>query len=818
MRIIQAKKEQFFEFKNHYRSILLLIILIIISINAKAQSTGEIRTKITDSSSKAIEFVTNVLYKAQDSTLIKVVMSEPDGSVVLNGIQYGKYYLHTSFVGYKEKYTSIDHKQPQTNVPTIQLQGTVLEEVVVTSRKKIITRKMDRVVLNVGATLTGESGNLSDALKISPGVSVGSGGEVSLRGKSGVLILIDGRRSYLDGDDLENFISSMPANQFSSIEVMTNPPAKYDAEGNAGVINIITKRNYKQGWAVDLNSAYRQGRYGEIRNNVGWNLNSKKVSFFGNASYTNKEDFESYLIDRNFRDTNNAINSIFDQNTFIKRLNNLFSTRLGLDYKLSEDTTIGFLTSVQKTFGDSSTDNTTFLKNNLGDITQTLIGPALSKADYENFQGNVHFTSGDFSIDLDYLRFDSAVNQFFDNQFFNQNNNLTSQELLENNLPQVINIYSAKIDYELPLSEESKLEVGAKTSFVDTDNDAKFFEKIGGNLIEDKGLSNFFKYDENVNAGYVSYLQELGDFSFKAGLRVEQTKIEGNQVTQNVVFKNDYISYLPSAFLQYNLDEETQIGVSLGRRIERPDYRDLNPFRYFYDRFTFEEGNPSLNPEFTNNFELNYSMLDGAISASAYYNKTEDIITDVIFQNVAQNETFIKKDNLNDLLVYGLGVNVGLPITDTWTFTMNLDYSINSLQGIVNNNNFEIDVNTFSAFMLHQYKFAEDWSFEIAGWYTSKSLDDTFILEPYGRLSAAIGKNILDGRGKIRLSANDIFETNKFIGKSGFPNTDVRVNNTWQTQTIMLALTYKLGSGYNKKKEERESGIENQKERLNPYK
>ncbi|MGG8495340.1 TonB-dependent receptor domain-containing protein [Tenacibaculum sp. TC6] len=825
-----SKKTPFFEkgkVKGYQKRFLeLLAFLFLTTVSFGQQKYGNITTKIIDDTKQGVEFATNVLYKAQDSTIVKIVMSETDGTVSFEGVRFGEYYMHTSYVGFKEVYTNIKLDTPLKEVPVIQLQSSmVLEEVVVNSRRKLVQKKIDRIVLDVGATMTADGGNLSDVLKISPGVNVGNNGAVTLRGKTGVIVLIDGRRSYLKGTDLENYINSMPANQFSKIEVMTNPPAKYDADGNAGVINIVTNRNYQKGWEIDIASSYKQGRYAEIANSIGWNANTKSVNIFGNVSFTDKNDFDDYKVDRNFRDINNNLESIFAQNTFIKRENNFLTSRLGLDYFINPKTTIGFLIGSQFTKGESFTTNNTQLKDNANTVTQTLIAPAKSDVDYTNIQANVHAihkfddsTGKTISLDLDYLRYKSTIDQNFENNLYDNSGNLTSSEILLNNLPQLINIYTAKIDYTHPISDESKVEVGAKTSFVKTDNNAKYYEKVGSQLVENINLSNHFKYDENVNAAYLNYTQSFGSLTMQAGVRVEQTKVEGNQITQNTKFENKYTKVLPSVFLTYDLDEESQVGISYGRRIQRPDYRDLNPFRYFYDKYTFEEGNPALNPQFSNNYELSYSTFGGAITLTGYYNKTEDIITDVIFQNTAQNETYIKKDNLNDLTVYGVSLNAGLPITERWTTSLNLNYSQNKLEGMVNGNNFDIKTGTFTGFMLNQYKLGGTWKFELGAWYTSKSLTDTFIQEPYGKLALAIGKSLWGGRGKIRLSGNDVFGWNKFVGKSAFPNTDVSIDNTWQTKTIKLAFTYKLSGGYTKSRKDRESSIEQESDRLTQYK
>ncbi|XLS27827.1 TonB-dependent receptor domain-containing protein [Flavobacteriaceae bacterium M23B6Z8] len=806
---------------------LLIFVFLILSFNQSyaQKNFGDISVTVVDDQGQALEFAATVLYKAKDSTIAKIAMTDMNGKGIFEEIDHGKYYIHASFVGFNEKYSKVfTFNTPQLEVPTIMLSSNLeLEEVTVRANRRVVERKIDRTVVNVGSTLVADGGNLADVMQIAPGVTVGNNGSLTLKGKSGVIVLIDGRASYMQGPDLENYLNSMPASQFKSIEIMTNPPAKYDAEGNAGIINIVTKKGARKGWNMDFTTSYRQGRFSIFSHNLGWNVNSEKLSFFGNVSFTDADTFDDYIIDRNFFDTNNELESVFDQKTFIRKENRYLTGRAGLDFRAGKNTTIGILLGAQKTDGTNLTDNTTRLRDGSENLLRTLIAPATSEADYDNFQANFHvihkFDSlgAEISMDLDYLRYDSSIEQLFNNRFFDASGSLDDEEVLNNILPQVIDIYTAKVDYTKPLSEDSKIELGFKSSLVRTENDAQFFEIVGGDRIEDTNLSNFFKYDENVYAGYINYSQKLDDFYLQAGLRLESTDIEGNQVTQNTTFTNNYTNLLPSIFLTYNLDEESTLGISYGRRLERPDYRDLNPFRYFYDRFTFEEGNPALNPQFSNNIELNYSTWGGGLSTTAYYNKTTDIITDVIFQNADQNETFIRKDNLNDLITYGIGLNADLPIDNSWGVTLSLDYSNNELNGEVEGNPFDIQVNTFTAFMMHQYKFAKTWTFEVAGWYTSKSLVDTFVQEPYGRFAMAIGTSLWDGKGKIRLSGNDIFQWTDFVARSAFPNTDVRVDNTWQTQTIKLAFTYKFGSGYSKKRDERTSGNEEEQERLNSY-
>ncbi len=802
-----SNKEKNKKYTRQFKKGLFLLFLISFTLSMAQTKKGKISIKVEDNEGLPLEFTTVILYKTSDTSIVKGELTDEKGIVTFENIPYGVYFVRSSYVGFKEDSSdSFSFNENTQELLIIKLKtDSQLDEVIINVRKKLIERKIDRVVLNIEASLSSEGGSLADVLKIAPGVTVGNNGSISLRGKSGVIILIDGRASYLTGANLENYINSMPANQFSKLEIMTNPPAKYDAEGNAGVINIITKRTAQQGWSFDLSSSYKQGKYAIINNGIGANYNSLKWAFFSNINYNDQSNFDDYQIDRIFKDNIGNIESIYDQSTYIKIHNKYLAARLGMDYFINNNTTVGVLFNVQTTNGISNTTNNTLLKSSTGNIESTLMSPVTTNSDYNNIQANVHFNhkldsiGKNVSLDLDYLKYDSDIDQRFNNKYLDRQGNLELEETLFNVLPQTIDIFNAKVDYTHPLSEDLKIEIGAKISFIDTDNNAKYYEIINNQQIENTDLSNYFTYKENINAAYINYSQKIEKWMVQAGLRYENTSVEGDLRTLEAPFKNNYNNLLPSLFINYQLDDETTVGVSYGRRLGRPNYKDLNPFRYYYDALTYEEGNPNLKPQISDNFELKYAMFGGGVTATTYYNITNDVITDVIFQNSDLNETYIRKENVNNLKTYGISIDLETSITDNWSVSMVFDYSQNSLEGSANTNNFDINVNTFTAFMLHQYKFEKTWAFELGAWYNSKSLSDIFIQEPYGRLSLAIGKTFNNGKGKIRLSTNDIFDWTNFKARSGYPNTDVRINNEWQTRTIRIALTYKIG-GYKTKK------------------
>ena len=594
----------------------LLTVALTLSFVSQAQTNnGKVTGTVIDGSSKIIESATITLLRVKDSSVAKMSVASKDGKFDFDGIAEGKYIVSISAVGHQKGFSEtfeISAINPSAVLKAIELVPVAksLGGVTVSAKKPLIEQKLDRTIVNVEAAVTNVGASALEVLEKSPGVSVDKDGNISLKGKSGVQVYVDGRPSYLSGPDLANLLRNMNANQLDQIEIMTNPPAKYEASGNSGIINIKTKKTKQFGYNGSVSLGYGQGRYPKWSESANFNYRKNKVNFFTNISYSNRKNFNDLDIQRKFIDAGTKeLKSHFDQESRIREQGESINAKVGFDYFASKKTTVGVVLSGFNNpgiFSNRSDVNIADENNQLLSITKAKTN---NDRKWKNFSSNINFrhvidsAGKEITADLDYLGYRSKNNQDLINIYYDANGLPTyTPDTLLGNLPQNINIYSAKVDYTHPLKKGAKFEAGAKTSFVTTDNNAIYDSLLNGIRVRDIGRSNNFIYDENVNAVYVNYSRPIGKkLSGQFGLRLENTNAKGDQVTTGEKFDRHYTQLFPTAFLQYNLNQKNTFGLNYGRRIERPDYEDLNPFILFLDKYTFEQGNPNLQPQFSHN-------------------------------------------------------------------------------------------------------------------------------------------------------------------------------------------------------------------------
>jgi outer membrane receptor protein involved in Fe transport len=368
-------------------------------------------------------------------------------------------------------------------------------------------------------------------------------------------------------------------------------------------------------------------------------------------------------------------------------------------------------------------------------------------------------------------------------------------DTLLGNLPQDINIYSAKVDYSHPLKKGAKFEAGIKTSFVKTDNNAIYDSLNYGLRVRDIGRSNHFIYEENVNAAYVNFSKPLNKKLFgQVGLRVENTNSKGNQVTTGIKFDKQYTQLFPTLFLQYTANAKNSIGFNYGRRINRPDYEDLNPFILFLDKYTFEQGNPNLQPQFSHNIELSHTY-KGFLTTTLNYTRTTDIINDVLEQNTDRNETFVKKANIAKQRQYGIAISAGGQIKKWWSGNIYANAYNNLFEGIVNGDNVKISATTAQFNVSNQFKFGKTWGAELSGFYRTKGVEGVFQIDGFGMMNMGVNKQIWKGKGSLRLNVRDVLYSQKIQGDIKYSNIDAHFQQVRDSRQVALGFTYRFNKG-----------------------
>jgi hypothetical protein len=765
---------------------------------------------VVKASQKPVESASVGLLRAKDSAVVKMAVSDNMGQFEIDNVKQGKYLVVVQSVGHAKFYSEAFEMSGATSnytVKAIQLLASskVLGGVTVTSSKPLIEQKIDRTVVNVEASVTNTGSNALEVLEKSPGISVDKDGNISLKGKQGVQVFIDGRPTYLSGQDLANMLRNMQASQLDQLEIMTNPPAKYDAAGNSGIINIKTKKNKQVGYNGSLTIGYGQGVYPKFNESANMNYRAGKINLFGNASYANRERFQTLNIQRKFIDAiSKDVRSNFNQQNNLKNNDESFSGKIGIDYFVSKKTTFGIVLNGSK----SDNEFTSRGAINISDPSNILLSQTRAASDnnqiWKNFSTNFNIrqlldtTGSEITMDLDYIKYKASNAQTVTNGYYNASGGPlagANADTLLGNLPQDIAIYSLKMDYLKPLKNGARFEAGIKSSFVKTDNNAGYDSLKNNRLVHDYGRSNHFVYDENINAAYLNYSRPISKrISGQVGLRLEHTHSNGNQITTGIVFARDYVQLFPTAYLQYQANPKNVYVLNYGRRISRPDYKSLNPFVTFLDRYTYEQGNPNLQPQFSHNIELTHTY-NNFLTTTLNYTRTTDIIQQVLEQNTARNESYMKRANIANQRQYGLSVNAAFPVTKWWTSNIYVNVYNNAFKGIVNGDLVNVSATSGMTNIMEQFKFNKGWGAELSGFYRTEAIEGVVRIKGFGIVNMGLSKQMLKNKGSLRLSVRDVFWTQRIKGEIKYSNVDATFQEFGESRVMNVSFTYRFMKG-----------------------
>jgi outer membrane receptor protein involved in Fe transport len=592
---------------------------------------------------------------------------------------------------------------------------------------------------------------------------------------------------------------------------MSQPPAKFDASGNSGVINIKTKKGAQRGYNGSITLSAIFANYPKTPNSIVMNYRAGKTNFFGQYSFTHWEGFNDIHIERYFERTSEKdFQSLFDQHSFLKFKSNTHSFKAGMDYFATKKTTYGFV--VNGTFNRFSSIGNT--RSDLLDKDYNLVSYNLaiptSEGPWTNISTNLNYKTTlnkdgrELTADIDFVYYKNGSDQNSDNSEYDKNgvytvpqNPLTNPNpyLLHGNLPGQIHIITGKMDYTQPLKNGAKLDAGWKAGYVKNDNDAQYSYYLNNAYTYDSSRSNHFIYTENVNAAYINFSKQFKKWGLQTGLRMENTNVTGNQVIKHQKFDTGYVQLFPTIYLSYAANKNNNLTVSYSRRINRPNYQDMNPFQYFLDQYTYRQGNPYLKPQTSHNIEMSYNY-KGELNISANYSLTTDIINDILKQNDSTHVTFQTKENIASQTNIGLSINYNKSLNKWWTLGVFGNLFNNHFEGIVNNTKLKADIPTWMINVTNQFKFNKGWGAELSGFYRSKILaSGTIVGQPMGVFSFGGSKQILKGKGSIRLNVTDPFWLQYFRGYSKFGNIDMNINSHWDNRRYAITFTWRFSKG-----------------------
>ncbi len=812
------------------RSPFLAILLLVLGLSSNAMAQVIISGKVAGAETKPLEGAIVNLMKSNGQSLIKTTFTEADGKFEFQNIQEDSVKIVISLLGYKNYISElipINKKNDNLELPliTLQSESKKLEEVTITSKLPFIERKIDRTLVNPDALISNAGGNALDVLSKSPGIMVDEKGNIKLKGKSGVLVLIDDKPTYLTGDELAAYLKALPSSAIQQIEIMTNPPAKYDAAGNAGVINIKTKRNKLKGFNGNVSVSYSQGRYARTADNVSLGYNNKKISIFSNLSYSNHNSFHDLTIKRRYKNEDLSTQSIFTQNTYIRPHSESYNAKLGVDYYLSTNTTVGINTKAVFLQSKMSSYNyANFLNPDLS-LNKVVLADNGERNKFQNASINLNArhqfdstAAKTISFDLDYVNYSTRLEQSYKNDVFLPDGISIYADRQSGMLPSLINIYAFKSDYSQALTGGHKIDAGVKSSFTHTDNDAQYTITQDGITKENYDLSNHFLYDEMINAAYANYSGAYKQLEMQAGLRFESTlytgKQLGNVLKPKAEFDNNYNSIFPTLYLSYRLDSAARhsFNLSYGKRVNRPFYRDLNPFISPLDKYTYYEGNPRLLPTFAHNLSLAYTF-NNMMTATLSYNNTNNQIQETI--EIKDGIYYSRPGNIGLSNLLSLSLEATIPVgkwltTTIYTETMNSHYQSKLYTQTLDSRGTYWYFNASNSFQL-----GKGWSAELGGEYITDFIDSQFSFGDFGHFSTGVQKKLFKDKGNLRINLSDVLYTNRIRGIiNNLYLTDANWYGPRDTRVASVTFSYRFGTNNNKKAKHTSTGSETEQNRV----
>ena len=778
--------------------ILICFIATVFSLQAQTvtkkpllENTGSISGKVIDKKTNEPLPYVNIVVKENNKVVTGGITSDK-GIFQIKNLALKEYVVEIQFIGYKTILKSVkltENSDVNLNTIAIEEDAIQLKGVEIVSERSTIEQKIDRKVINVGKDLTTAGATASEIMNNSPSVNVDQDGKISLRGNENVRVLVDGRPSNIEASQL---LKQIPSTSIKKIELITNPSAKYNPEGMSGIINIVLHKNANDGFNASINTGLTFAKTPKINSSTNLNYKTGKVNFF--ATYGN--NFGKKFNEGSILRLDDQSNQLFD----IKNDDKSHLFKIGMDYYINDKNTLSVYTNQNKLIGDGKVDVSILNPDATKNLTQ------YSKYDGNNLDGTYnlafkHLTKKegetlDLEINHSIYSGDQLAN--FRTTFNNPSipTSAYSDDISEKRENSTINL-----DYVNPLNEKSKLEMGAETRIVRTQNNY---------TTNNSSLSNSnYDYDLDIHSAYVTFGQKFKKIGYQLGARFESYKVNAklNNVT---AFKDDYITLYPSASMTYSLSEKDQFQMSYSRRVDRPSLGQTKPIREFSTPRVTSIGNPELQPQFTNSVELNYTktVSKGSITTGVFVRTINNEINRVLYPDPQnQDKQIMSYDNFDTNTAYGFEASLNYKINSWWDIQPAVDFSSITQKGLVSmfnttTNSFdfvtkEVNASAFNARFNSNFKATKSLRFLLFGFYRSGVDGVQFNGKEMYKIDAGGRYSFLKDKATLSVRFNDIFDTMKagFYGDNPYPQTG---QFTWESQSVYVGFNYMFGTGKNK--------------------
>ncbi len=792
----------------------ILLLMMIFPVVAKAQLLSGV---LTDDKGSPLPNATLVISKVADSTVIKYSVTNKSGAFALTGLPFSRIILHASFTGYKNLDTLLNF----TSNLSLQLQMIAADKtlggITITAAKPLFEVRPDKIVLNVQQSAIASAGNAFELLKKLPNVLVDPNDAISMNGKTGVRIYIDGRPSPLSVQEITALLRTMPATDVEAIEIITNPSARYEAAGNAGIINIRLIKNKSIGSNGTVNAGWLEGIFPKYNASLSLNQRTKKANLFGTYSH-NEGTNESYMNLLRYQN-----DSVFNQRSTTVYTATANNVKLGADWAINKLNTIGLLLNGNFSTSLSNTTSTTpIAAQSNREVVQTLNAFTTGNRRRKNGSANINWRFADTTghiatVDADYSFFDLKGNSYSDNNYSNKQNNPLQQTIFSNSTPVAIHFYSVQASWQQNLWKGT-LEAGLRSAFATTQNRFSFYNYYNGTPLIDAMRSNYFSYTENIQAAYAQYNKSISKWSYQAGVRLEQTSSLGELTAINTAadktVKRSYLNAFPSLALTYNIHPKHQLGLSYSRRIDRPSYQDLNPFENRIDELTYQKGNPFLRPQFTDNIELRHTF-NYVLTTSFTYSNVHDFFA-AITDTVEGRRNFITQQNIAQQKVYSLNSSKPFTVTKWWTGYGSAGATYNKYRAdfgagkIINIDKITVNLYTQNSFIINKKLSAELSAFYVSPYVWAGNYE----CRSSWSIDAGAQYKLLADKATIKLSVTDIFQRMPWSGTSRLGSLYVVASGGWESRLLRLNFSYRFGNKEVKAARQRTTGIDDLNKRV----
>lgn len=802
----------------------LLLVAFLCTAFALAQR-ATISGEVFDETNNPLGYTTLLLIQLPDSSVAMTTLSADDGSYELKNLQAGQYRINASNAGkvYLSEPFSLGADEKKTHRIDLKAPVKELDQVQILARKPLVEVRPDMTVFNVEGQAIAIGENAFELLRKAPGVLIDNNDNILLAGKSGVRIYIDGKPSPLSIADLAAMLKGMQSNQIESIEIITNPSARYDAEGNAGIINIRLKKEKGLGTNGSLALGYGIRIYSKYDGSLSLNHRAKGYNVFGSYSggrgYSyNFTNFYREQSGQSFDQRNDMYNDYFNNNY-----------KAGVDFFLGKKATLEVMANGTIADAENFSNSRTGIRNlETNEAQNRLIASNESVSDRDNLNLNMNFMyrgddKSEFSADVDYGRYRFESDSYQPNFFLDPKD----PDTLFSNIfgiytPTAIDIYTAKTDYSRD-AFGGKFSTGAKVAFVSTDNTFDFFDIQDGIRNLDEARSNRFVYDESIYAAYATFQRKLGKkWNAELGLRLESTQTRGEltsvQQTGLDTVDRRYTNLFPTAGLTFSPNRDHSFRLNYSRRIDRPRYQDLNPFRNQLDQFSFRQGNPFLLPQFTNSVQLTHTY-KYRFNTSLSYSYTNNFFTQLT-DTLDDNSSFIRLENLEAREVINLNVSAPVQLKKWWRSYTNLGLNRTRNTGDFNQPGetgkaISISRITFNIYQQHTFQLNKVVALELSGFYNSPSIwGANYLTQRFWGINSGAQFRVWNQRGIFKVSVSDIFQSMRWRGIQDFGGLFFDANGGWESRQLKLNFTYNFGSNEVKRARRRKTGIEAEGKRV----